>query len=206
MPTTRTTSKAGAACGIAFAVVLFAAVGNGSEYVAWREVAALLALVAFIPFLATLRETLGEGAFATTGLLAGTTGIALKLASGAPDIAMHRAHVVAGTPLHAALDGLAGATTVISLYPLALLCAVVALRGALPRWLRAGAGVTAAALAANGAFLNTDTVPALLLFVLWSLCAGVVLYRRAAAAQRIGGGSPAALAGSEGSHSQTAHA
>jgi hypothetical protein len=70
--------------------------------------------------------------------------------------------------------------TLISQYPLALLCAVVAVRGALRRWLGIGAGVTAVALVANGAFVETDTVPALLLFILWTLCTGVVLVRRAA--------------------------
>jgi hypothetical protein len=177
---TSTTSRAGAASGIAFAVVLFLAVGNGTEFVAWREVAALLALVAFLPFLATLRSTFADGHAGTIALLAGATGIALKLASGAPELAIHRAHVADGTQLYAALDGIGGGLTLISLYPLALLCAVVAVRGALPRWLGIGAGVTAVALVANGAFVETDTVPALLLFILWTLCTGVVLFRRAA--------------------------
>jgi len=35
-------------------------------------------------------------------LAAGITGITLKLGSGAPELAMHRAHLAAGTPLHTA--------------------------------------------------------------------------------------------------------
>jgi hypothetical protein len=68
---------------------------------------------------------------------------------------------------------------VLSLYPLALLCAaagIVALRNrALPR---AIAALTAAALAVNGAYLGSAAVPALLLFLLWVLItSGYVLVR-----------------------------
>jgi hypothetical protein len=70
---------------------------------------------------------------------------------------------------------------VVALYPLALLCAGTALiafrTGALPRWLAAFAAVTAAALAVNGAFLNTSSVPALLLFIAWTLVASLYLLR-----------------------------
>ncbi len=58
--------------------------------------------------------------------------------------------------------------------------AVIAFRtGVLPRWLAAGAAVSAAALAVNGAFLATSSVPALLVFVLWMLLASLYLLRRA---------------------------
>jgi hypothetical protein len=61
-------------------------------------------------------------------------------------------------------------------------CAAVALAGfrtrALPRWLAAGAAVTAVTLAVNGGFLRTSFVPALLLFALWTLLASVHLLRR----------------------------
>ena len=57
--------------------------------------------------------------------------------------------------------------------------AIVAFRTrALPRWLAVGAAVTAAALAVNGAFVGTGSVPALLLFLLWTLLASVHLLRR----------------------------
>jgi Na+/alanine symporter len=79
-------------------------------------------------------------------------------------------------------DQMADGGTLLCLYPLALFCAataIVALRtGVLPRWLGAGAAVTAAALAVNGAFLEASFVPALLLFLAWTLVASVYLVRR----------------------------
>jgi hypothetical protein len=189
-----TQSRAAAACGAIFAIALTLAVGNGGDaYHPVRAVIATVALALFVPFLAylcgLLRAAEGEGGWlATTALAAGIAGITLKLSSGAPEIAMHRAHVADGTQLHDALDGLAGGATVASLYPFALLCAAVAVlsirTGVLPRWLGLGAGFTAAALAVNGVFLSTQAVPALLFFILWTLVASVVLYRGVA------GGAP----------------
>src|SRR5690349_21354938 len=167
--TTPQRSRAGAACGAIFAIALTVAVGNGEGYDPVRAVAATAALVLFVPFLAYLHSVLraaeGErGWLWTTALAAGIVGIGLKLSSGAPEIAIHRAQVADGTQLYKALDGLAGAATLASLYPLALLCAVVAVlaarTGALPRWLGFAAAFTAAALVVNGAFATTDTVPA----------------------------------------------
>lgn len=184
--TTPQRSRVGAACGAIFAIALTVAVGNGDGYNAVRAVVATAALVLFVPFLAylcsLLRAAEGEGGWlSTTALAAGLVGIALKLWSGAPEIAIHRAHLADGTQLYNALDDLAGAATVASLYPLALMCAVVAVlavrNGALPRWLGFGAGFTAAALAVNGAFLDAGAVPALLLFMVWTLAASVALYR-----------------------------
>ena len=73
--------------------------------------------------------------------------------------------------------------TVISMYPLALplaAVAVLALRTRiLPRWLGYGAAVTAAALAINAGFLHATIVPAFLLFVIWTLAASVTLFIKA---------------------------
>ena len=184
--------RAAAACGALFAIGLFVAVGDGSGgYSGGREVAALVALALFLPFVAGLCEHLRAAAgdrpwLATTALAAGVAGVALKMASSAPEIATHRAHVAGGTPLGAALDGLAGGATAASLYPFALLCAAVAVlalrTGALPRLVAIGAAITAAALAVYGAFLTTDSVPAMLLFVIWTLATSVALYRAGAPA------------------------
>ena len=85
--------------------------------------------------------------------------------------------------MHASLAAVADAATLLSLYPLAVFCAataVVAFRTSiLPRWLAAGAAASAAALAVNGVFLATSSVPALLLLVLWMLLASLYLLRRA---------------------------
>jgi hypothetical protein len=188
---TPTRGRLGAACGAIFSIALFVANGNGhGGYSPYRYVVGAVAIVLFLPFLAYLcglfrQADSANGWLSTTALAAGITGIALKLLSGAPEIAIHRAHVADGTQLHEALQGVGGAATVVSLYPLALLLTVVAVltirTAVLPRWLGVGAAVTAVALAINGGFPTGESVPALLLFVLWTLAASVALYRRAAA-------------------------
>jgi hypothetical protein len=130
-----------------------------------------------------LREAEGaDGWLVSTALAAGITGIVLKLGSGAPELAMYKAHLSAGTQLNTAINAIGDGATVICLYPLAVFCAAIAIVAfrtrALPRWLAAGAAVTAAALAINSAFLGSDSVPALLLFLLWTLFASVYLLRR----------------------------
>lgn len=183
--------RLGAVSGAIFAVALAIANGNGQgAYASYRYVVGGIAIVLFLPFLAYLCSLLRDaeqssGWLSTTALGAGITGIALKLASGAPEVALHRAHVSGGTQLHSALQAIADSATVISLYPLALMLAVVAvvtLRTAvLPRWLGIAAAITAAALTINGSATTTDNVPALLLFVLWTLAASITLYRKASA-------------------------
>ena len=73
------------------------------------------------------------------------------------------------------------------LYPLAVCCAavaVIALReSVLPRWLGIFAAATAVALAVNAGFVFAGFVPALLLFLLWTLVTGIVLIRRSPSTQ-----------------------
>ena len=173
-------SRVGSACGAVFAVVLFVANGDGSQpFSGPRAVAGLAALTLAIPFLCypatVLREATAGGWLASTALGSGIAWAALKLGSGAPELAMVKAHVAAGSGLHAVLQGIADGATVISLFPLAVCCAAIAVLAfrsrALPRSLAAGAGITAVALAVNGAVLQTSNVPAMLLFVLWTLLA-----------------------------------
>ena len=189
-------SRVGSACGAVFAIVLFVANGDGSQpFSGPRAVAGLAALTLAIPFFgylvtvlreAVLREARAAGAggwLTATALGSGITWAALKLGSGAPELAMVKAHVAAGSELHAAIGGIADGATVISLFPLAVCCAAIAVLAfrsrALPRWLAVGAGITAAALAVNGAFIQTSSVPAMLLFVLWTLLASGYLTIRA---------------------------
>lgn len=181
-------SRLGAACGALFAVVLFAANGDGSQaFSAIREAAAVGALTLAVPFLACvaglLRAAEGpDGWLGGAALAAGVTGIALKLVSGAPEIAVHQAHVGSGTPLYDAVTRLGNAATVLSLFPLAVFCAataIVAFRTrALPRWLAAFAAVAAAALAVNGSVVGAGSVPALLVFIAWVLATSVYLFVR----------------------------
>jgi len=183
-----TLSRLGAACGAVFAIVLTVAAGNGNEsFSGPRAVAGIAAITLAVPFIAYLCSVLrgaegADGWLVSAAFAAGITGIVLKLGSGAPELAAHQAHLVAGTQLNTAISAIADGATVLSLYPLAVFCAataIVAFRTrALPRWLAAGAAATAAALAVNGAFLGTGSVPALLLFLLWTLLASVYLVRR----------------------------
>jgi len=189
-----TLPRLGAACGAVFAIVLTVANGNGNQtFTGPRAIAGIAALTLALPFIAYLCSVLrqanrtdgadrADGWLVSTALAAGITGIVLKLGSGAPELAAHTAHLTAGTQLNTAIEAIADGATVLSLYPLAVFCAataIVAFRTrALPRWLSAGAAVTAAALAINGGFLGTDSVPALLLFVLWTLLTSVHLLRR----------------------------
>jgi hypothetical protein len=180
--------RLGAACGAVFAIVLTVAAGNGDQsFSGPRAVAGIAAITLALPFIAYLCSVLrgAEGAdswLVSTAFAGGITGIVLKLGSGAPELAMYKAHLIAGTQLNTAISAIGDGATVICLYPLAVFCAataIVAFRTrALPRWLAAGAAVTAAALAINGAFLGIDSVPALLLFLLWTLLASVHLLRR----------------------------
>lgn len=186
--TSHVLARPAAACGMVFAITLTAANGDGSHpFNSARSVAAIAAITLALPFLAYLCSLLSEAAgaprwLASTALVAGVSGLALKLASSAPELAMHRADVADGTALHKAIDGLAGATTVLSLYPLALFCAATAIIAlgshAFPTWLGIGAAVTAVALVVNGVFVNTDAVPALLLFTVWTLLTSLHLMLR----------------------------
>jgi len=183
-----TLPRLAATCGIVAPIAMFLAVGDGNSFAPWRAVASTWALVLFLPFLAYLYELL-RGAEGETGwlsrvfLVCASSGVLLKLVSHAPALAIHHGHVVKGTPLYTALDQMAGAATIVCLYPFALCMAaaatVVLRTNALPRWLGVLAAVTAVALAVNGAFLFAGFVPAFLLFLLWIVLAGVVVLRRA---------------------------
>ncbi len=179
-------SLLGAVCGIVFPIAMFLAVGDGSHFAPWRAVAATWALVLFLPFLSylcsLLRRAEGDGGWlSTAALAAGVSGVILKLASHAPELAIHRDHIAKGTQLYKALDNTAGAATLVSLYPLAVCCAAVAAialrEHVLPRWLGIFAAITAVALAVNAGFVFASFVPGFLLFLLWTLVTGLVLLR-----------------------------
>src|SRR2546421_7957407 len=123
--------RLGAACGLVFPIAMFLAVGNGSHFTPWRAVAATWALVLALPFLAylysLLRTAEGDGGWlSTTALVAGVSGVLLKLTSHAPELAIHRDGIQKGTQLYKALDNTAGAANLMSLYPPAVCCAAVA--------------------------------------------------------------------------------
>jgi hypothetical protein len=69
----------------------------------------------------------------------------------------------------------------------AAVCVVAVRTRVLPRWLGYGAGVTAVALAVNATinlYSKGGFIPAFLLFLLWTLLAGIVLLRRGQEAPR----------------------
>ena len=177
-----------AACGAVFAIGLAAANGSGSSgFSEPRAVLGIAALTLALPFLACVSGMLRDpdepgGWLASTALAAGIAGIVIKIASGAPELALHTAHVAAGTQLGTSFEALGNGATILSLYPFAVFCAAAAVAGwrtrVLPRWLAGGAAIAAAALAVNGAFLTSDVVPGFLLFLVWTLLASVVLVRR----------------------------
>lgn len=172
----------GPACGVVCSAGLFALPQHELKPI---HLAAFVLLLPFVAYLCgLLREAEGDaGWLSQTALAAGIAGITLKLASITPEIAITRAHIVDGTSLHNGLQGIADAATVVCLYPLgvmvAAVCAVGLRTGALPRWLSVSAGLTAVALIVNGSFLDVNNVPALLLFLLWTLLTGIALLRRA---------------------------
>ncbi len=181
-------SRPGAACGALFAIGLAVAGGNGGFSIP-QAVLAIIALSLAIPFICELGRVLRSagpqtGWLADTAVAAGVAGITLKIASGGPDIVMYRENVTAGTQLHDVLTALASAATVDALFPHAVFCAAtaaVALRGGvLPTWLGIGAALSAAALAVNGAFVTTSFVPALPLFLVWTLLTSIYLVARRA--------------------------
>ena len=180
--------RLGAACGAIFAIVLTIAAGNGSQsFNGARAVAGVAAITVALPFIAylcgVLRRAEGpDGWLATAAFATGITGIVLKLASGVPELAIARTHLAAGTQLNQAFGAIGDGLTVLSLYPLALFCAATAIIAfrtrALPRWLAAGAAISAVALVVNGAILGAEAVPALLVFLLWTVLTSVYLLRQ----------------------------
>jgi hypothetical protein len=182
---TRTLPRLGAASGALCAVVILAGPGHSSPAEITRE---LVGITLFVPFLAylcnLLRESEGQGGWLSlTAFTAGIAGITIKLLTGVPVIALH--NVTSGTPLHKAIDDMASASTTISLYPLTVMLAALAAltfrRSVLPRWLGFGASVAALAMAADavyGTFRNTNAGPSLVLWLLWTLIASIVLFRR----------------------------
>ena len=139
-----------------------------------------------------------NGRLSSTAFTAGVSGLTLKLVSIAPEIARMRG-VGHGTPLYKALDNIGEGATVVCLWAFAVLLAAVATltfsTAVLPRWLGFGAAATAIALAVNGSFIKAEMVPALLLFLLWTLVASVVLFRRASGERATVAGAHPAAAG-----------
>ena len=178
--------RLGAATGALFVVLLFgpSASGSGSTIVIVLE---LIGLLLFIPFLgylwSVLREAEGPGGWlATTAFGAGLVDVTVKLGSLAPGKVAD--DYGEATPIHKALEDMNSVAFIVTMLPLSVLMAAVALialkTGVLPRTLGWLAAVTAPLLLVNGMFLEAEFGPAFLLFLLWTLLASVVLTVRSA--------------------------
>lgn len=171
--TTHTLARLGPACGILFGALLLAGDTVGVLPVA------RLGLALLVPFVAYLATLIG-GWLGATVLGAGLVGTALKLVSVVPEVTVDAQEE--GSTLATALDDLSVTATVVAMYPLAILTAAVAVSTfatrVLPQWSGWLATVATIALLANSLFLESQNVPALLLFILWTLATSVRLLIR----------------------------
>jgi hypothetical protein len=188
--------RLGAASGALFVVLLFGPSSSGSDSTIVL-VLELLGLLLFIPFLgylwSVLREAEGPGGWlATTALGAGLVDVTIKFGGLAPGKVAN--DFGDATPMHKALEDMNSVAFIVTMLPLSVLMAAVALvslkAGGLPRALGWLAAVTAPLLLVNGMFLDAEFGPSFLLFMLWTLLASVVLTIRPAVAV-----SPARIAG-----------
>jgi hypothetical protein len=173
--------RLGAASGAIFVVLLFGLSSIGSDSTAVL-VLELLGLLLFIPFLgylwSILREAEGSrGWLATTAFGAGLVDVTIKLGGLAPGKVAD--DFGEGTATHKALEDMNSVAFIVTMLPLGVLMAAVAVIAlktrVLPRWLGWLAAVTAPLLLVNGMFLDAEFGPAFLLFLLWTLLASVVL-------------------------------
>ena len=178
--------RAGAATGALFVALLGGPASSGSDSTVVL-VLELIGLLLFIPFLgylwSILREAEGpRGWLATTALGAGLVDITIKLASIAPAKAAD--NVAENTAIHQALHDMNSVAFIATMLPLSILMAAVAVItltwGGLPRALGWLAAVTAPLLLVNGMFLDAESGPAFLLFLLWALLTSIVLTVRPA--------------------------
>ena len=177
-----------ASFGALYVFLLFGGSASGIDALMPLELAALVLFVPFVAYLySVLRTAEGDGGWlAPTVLGAGLLDTAIKLSSAAPSLASR--DLREGSQLDLVLHDMNNASFILTMYPLAVLTGasaiVILATRVLPRWLGWGGAVTAAALAANGWFLEAEFAPAFLLFLLWTVTTSFVLVRRAGAARR----------------------
>ena len=179
-----TATRIGAASGVAYVVGVLAANSAGTDTAAISF--GLLALVLFVPFLASLWSVLcaadgADGWLPATVLGAGVLAVAVKLVSVLPEVVLLQGGL--GPAQRDVLQRLADAGFIVAMLPLGVCMAAVAASvvrtRALPAWLGWSAALTAVLLVANSLDLASDFGPAFLLYLLWVLAAAIVLLRRA---------------------------
>ena len=189
--------RLGAVSGLLYVVLLMGSTSTGSD----SQIVIVLELIAillFLPFLgylySVLRRAEGEGAWLSpTAFGAGLVDLTIKLGSIAPGFASRTEGL--DPQLHQALEKMNSVAFIVTMLPLGVMMAAVAVvvlkTRVLPLWLGLMAAVTAPACLVNGMFLDAEFGPAFLLFLLWVVMASIVLTLRA------GRATSKATAGSE---------
>ncbi len=176
--------RLGAISGLLYVVLLFGApsVPGGEDALAVVEMAGLLFFIPFLGYLfSVLRRAEGEGGWLSiTAFGGGLLALNIKMGSAAPSFV---ARDLEEGPLHTALRAMNGVDFVLSMLPLGVMVAAVAIltleTRVLPMWLGWISAVTAPVLLVNGTFFEAEFVPAFLLFALWTVLTSVVLTLRA---------------------------
>lgn len=176
--------RLGAVSGLLYVVLLFGApsLPLGEEALVVAEMAGLLFFIPFLGYLfSVLRRAEGEGGWlSATAFGAGLLALTIKLGNAAPSYA---ARDLEEGPLHTALHTMNSVAFVLSMLPLGVLVAAVAIlvlkTRVLPMWLGWVSAATAPVLLVNGTFFESEFVPAFLLFALWMVLTSTVLTLRA---------------------------
>ena len=193
--------RLGALSGVLCVVLLMGSTSTGSDaqFVIALE---LIAILLFLPFLgylySILRQAEGEGAWlAPTAFGAGLVDLTIKLGSIAPGFAARTEGL--DPQLHQALEKMNSVAFIVTMLPLGVMMAAVAIvilkTRVLPLWLGLLAVITALACLVNGMFLDAEFGPAFLLFLLWVTIASIVL------TLRVGRATAKAAAGSKAARS-----
>ncbi len=173
--------RLGAFSGVLFVVLLMGSTSTGSD----SEIVIVLELIAillFLPFLgylySVLRRAEGEGAWLSpTAFGAGLVDLTIKLGSIAPGFAARTEGL--DPQLHQALEKMNSVAFIVTMLPLGVMMAAVAVliikTRVLPLWLGLLAALTAPACLVNGTFLDAEFGAAFLLFLLWVMLASIVL-------------------------------
>lgn len=178
--------RLGAVCGILYVALILA--GN-SMYESGNETMGLpvelIGMLLFIPFLgylySLLRRAEGEdGWLSATAFGAGLVEFTIKLVSVIPVIAARTEGL--SPQVHQALENMGNFAYIITMLPIGVMMASVAMVAlkthVLPLWLGLLAAITAPACLVNGMFFDADFGAAFLLFLLWvALASGVLTLR-----------------------------
>ena len=180
--------RLGAVSGVLYVVLLMGSTSTGSD-AQIVVVLELIAILLFLPFLgylySILRRAEGEGAWLSATVFgAGLVDLTIKLGSIAPGFASRTEGL--DPQLHQALEKMNSVAFIVTMLPLGVMMAAVAVvilrTRVLPLWIGLLAAITAPACLVNGMFLNAEFGPAFMLFLLWVTIASIVLTLRASRA------------------------